>query len=433
MDPRNNPFAPAQIDFSQLANLPDQYAAGSKWRDEQDKRTALRNLLATRGFDTNAIANTLLGFGDTENAAKFAAVGAHKPSTFTRIGTDDGGNPTYGWVNGGTQTLTPISQPQTTQQGPGGAPATGEDYLGALPPERQALIRSIARGDQSVPSYTRGGRQLLEQVNQYDPTYSQSIAPTRTATRKAFAFGKQGDAVTALNTLPGHLRNLNNSIDALNGYDTGMGAVDRWLNTARNYYSQGGGSPTGQALNQFNTDVNAVTEELERVWRGTGGNSGQIDQWRVSLNAANSPTAKHATVKEIASLVQSRVDALKDQQTRGMGTDKYNSTMIRPEDQGILDSLSSGQSLPTQQNVPRMPAAPNTPPQLGMGNAVPGAAQISTGSNARFKTPQNPTGTPPNPGNIAALKEKANDPNARAFFDEHFGQGAAEWFLRGGV
>ena len=81
----------------------------------------------------------------------------------------------------------------------------------------------------------------------------EGIAPSRTATRKAFAIGKQGDAVTALNTLPGHLKNLNSSIDAVNGFDTGMGAVDRWLNSGRNYFEQGGSSPTGQALNQFHT------------------------------------------------------------------------------------------------------------------------------------------------------------------------------------
>lgn len=51
---------------------------------------------------------------------------------------------------------------------------------------------------------------------------------------------------------------------------------------------------------------------------------------------------------------------------------------------------------------------------------------------ARFRTSNNPQGLPPTQENVQALRQMANDPQARQIFDEHFGQGAAEWFLQGG-
>ncbi len=64
--------------------------------------------------------------------------------------------------------------------------------------------------------------------------------------------------------------------------------------------------------------------------------------------------------------------------------------------------------------------------------AIPGATKMNVGVNARWQTTQNPTGTPPNAGNIASLKSMANDPKARQVFDEHFGAGSSEFILRGG-
>jgi hypothetical protein len=249
-----NPYAPAAVDFSSLAQLPQLYEQGQQSARERALRNAFAGGLPMNGGvpDYASMAQTFAANGKPDIAVQLLEQAGGKNS-FTRTGTDDAGNPNYGWVNSTTQTVTPYGQHSTQQPTANGAPVTGEDYLATLPGPRASLIRSIARGDQAVPAYSRGGRQLLEQVNQYDPTYSQSIAPSRTATRKAFAIGKQGDAVTALNTLPGHVKNLNSSIDAVNGFNTGMGAVDRWLNSGRNYFEQGGSSPTGQALNQFHT------------------------------------------------------------------------------------------------------------------------------------------------------------------------------------
>jgi len=41
MPAQSNRYAPARIDFSALANLPEQFAAGQKWRQERDMQNAL--------------------------------------------------------------------------------------------------------------------------------------------------------------------------------------------------------------------------------------------------------------------------------------------------------------------------------------------------------------------------------------------------------
>ena len=72
----------------------------------------------------------------------------------------------------------------------------------------------------------------------------------------------------------------------------------------------------------------------------------------------------------------------------------------------------------------------SAPPPVGVGPRI--AASAGGQPDARFRTPNNPQGLPPTQENVQALKQMANDPQARQHFDEHFGQGAAEWFLQGG-
>jgi hypothetical protein len=362
------PIHPPIIDFSQLANLPNAFWQGQKQARQNAINNAIKSIpVGPNGsIDLGAAAKSLMAAGDYPDAlaASQSATGA---SQFSQIGTDALGNPRYGFVNLKQQNVSPLEG----QAGAGGNTAAlgnsnvyGEDFLAAsgLPENVKANIRAIARGDQLPPSTNRPqGNALMGLVNQFDPTFSQAIAPTRMQTRKAFATGTQGQAVTALNTLPGHLQALSTDVDSLGGWDTSLGAVNRYLNAGRNWLNRGGSDASGQALAKINSDMTAVAEELERVWRGSGGNVTEIEDWKRNFDLADGPTAKHAALSRLSGLVQSRVDALKDQYARGMGTDRYAieiggskvdpNLLVRPEDQQILDTLSSGGRLPPESSV----------------------------------------------------------------------------------
>lgn len=70
---------PAQISFEALANLPDQFAAGQKWRQERDTDAARKDVFAQfqKGGVNNwgAMAQSLLARGDVDGATKVATIG----------------------------------------------------------------------------------------------------------------------------------------------------------------------------------------------------------------------------------------------------------------------------------------------------------------------------------------------------------------------
>lgn len=193
--------------------------------------------------------------------------------------------------------------------------ATGDAYLATLPAARASTAKAIAEGRMSLPSGTSlrspVGQQMLADVAQYDPTFDVANAPSRTATRKAFTSGKQGQNVTSFNTAIGHLGTLAQSAEGLDNTNYPI-----W-NGIGNFVDTQTGDPR---VTNFNVAKQAVVDELERAFKGSGGNVHEIKQWEETLNSSRSPAQLRGAIQQAAGLLQSRIGAMHDSYNAGMGT-----------------------------------------------------------------------------------------------------------------
>jgi hypothetical protein len=119
----------------------------------------------------------------------------------------------------------------------------------------------------------------------------------------------------------GHLDALRQAGDALNNGDTP--ALNSVVNLVR--------STMGDArVNNFQTAADAVADELERAFRGTAGAVTGIRNWRERLKANASPDQMAGAWKELVQLLDSRIESLGDQYSRGMGKTTDGLSLLSP-------------------------------------------------------------------------------------------------------
>ena len=224
---------------------------------------------------------------------------------------------------------------------PGDPNATGDAFLKTLPPPRARMIQSIANGDMAMPpSIGRNAAQsqlLAQQVLQYDPTASAINLQARQATRKDFTSGKSAANIKALNTLAGHLEELDQSIDGLNNTNFG------WINAPAQAIGQlAGDTNTQKAVARFNGWIAPVASEMTTVLRGSNGAEADIKNWVSQLNSAKSPAALHQTVQDMVRAAQSRLGSLEDSYNNGMAKVDEPLPFLRPSTKDIFDRLAGG-------------------------------------------------------------------------------------------
>lgn len=228
-------------------------------------------------------------------------------------------------------------QPAT---GANGAPTnpTGQAVLDSVPPQIASQVKALAEGRMQFPSgfalKSPYWQSMLSLVSQYDPSFDAVNYNARANTRKDFTSGKSAQQVNALNTVVGHLSELSDKADAL-----GNGSTP-FVNSVKNWISRQGGS---QKVTNFETAKQAVADELTRVYRQAGGSEQDIKSWEQSLNAANSPEQLHGAFATISDLLESKLNALQNQYSQGMGTNAVQ--MITPQARQALDKLA-GKSAP---------------------------------------------------------------------------------------
>jgi hypothetical protein len=224
--------------------------------------------------------------------------------------------------------------PATGQIAPDGAATTGAAFLATLPKNTAALVRGLAEGRQAFPTgaalRSEYWQQMLNMVAQYDPQFDAANAPARYMTRRDFTSGLMSRNVTALNTVMGHLDSLESAVDALDNSDfPAYNAVANWAVTAT-------GDPRVRRLNLAKT---AVADELERVFRGTGGTLEGTKNWQAQFDAASSPEQLRVAVQTAVELVRSRLEAVGDAYSRGMGLTKNPIEFLNPRARQAYDRL----------------------------------------------------------------------------------------------
>lgn len=222
---------------------------------------------------------------------------------------------------------------------PGNSELSGEEYLATVDPDLARQARMYIEGRRAFPTGAalRNPRTQLaiDVAMQADPTLDEANARTRVATRKDFTSGMMARNLTALNTAIGHLKSLQAVGDKLN--NTWSPDINWAINTLQ---SKRLGDPR---VNNFNTTVQAFATELAKVFKGTGAPSlTELEDWKKSADPNMSPDQIRGFVHTAAELLQSRIDAMGDAYTRGMGKSADPMTLLNPKAAEAFRSIYSG-------------------------------------------------------------------------------------------
>lgn len=266
------------------------------------------------------------------------------------------------------------------RRGQGGAnlpDGVGEAFLSQLPESDQSVVKKVAAGEIDPRTLTqRDGyrNRIIAATAQYDPNYDQSNVGARFQLKKDFASGKSAQNITSANTLIGHLNALSDSAEKLNNWGFTP------ANTVANYISEKTGDPR---IKQFQLNRQAVADELERLFRGTGGTLTAIQEWKHTLDSASSPEQFKGAIKAAVDLMDSRVGSLADMYNRGFGTQKTSLDFLSPKSRAVLAKIS-----PDAYTQTAAVAAPGAPaPTPGMPAPAAGKIKVSNGKETLLIDP----------------------------------------------
>lgn len=230
-------------------------------------------------------------------------------------------------------------------------------YLANLPGGATGELATVVKGvanytinPSSVPTKQYKGAggftqaQVLALAANYDPTFSQSNYANRQALVKNFTSGAYSQNINALNTAVGHIADLTNNFSGLNNagftpYNTAKNAVDSLF---------GAGNVV-----KASTNIAAATGELASVFKKSGATDAEIKNLG-QIDANSSPAQVKAYQEASSQLLASRLSALEQTYTAGMG---------KPPDTPFLSPDSQTALLKMQQNglnvqVPELAKAP---------------------------------------------------------------------------
>lgn len=215
---------------------------------------------------------------------------------------------------------------------------SGDAYLKSLPPADAQLVKGIASGKIQLPANAMRSpywQKMLGYVVNYDPQFDGINYNSRAATRKDFTSGKAAANIRALNTAIGHVGVLFGQIDGT--YGTGGYPFATTVNAIGNRLSRSAGS---SGVTNYEQTAGAVASELTQVFRGSGGAEADVKRYLEELNSSGSADQKRAAAKNIMGLLKSRLDALGDQYTQGMGTTAEPLRLLDPEAQKMFNAIS---------------------------------------------------------------------------------------------
>lgn len=242
----------------------------------------------------------------------------------------------------------------------------GPELLKALPGPLADQIKALADGRMAFPAgfalKTPYWQSMISLTAQYDPSFDAVNYNARVSTRKDFTSGKSAQSANALNTVMGHLESLSTAADALSNTSYPL------LNKLGNAAASSLGDPR---IKKFDATKKAVVDELTRAWRGSGGSEADIKTWAGTLDAADSPQQLHGVIGQLGELLESKIGALNEQYSKGMGTTENGLQLMSPHASQVLQKI-------------RKRAGIDTPSQ-NAGTSAPTAGQES---NAPSKLPR---------------------------------------------
>lgn len=210
------------------------------------------------------------------------------------------------------------------------------DQAGAVDPN---IVKGLIEGRITPPTQKAAAtpywQAQLQAAAAQDPQFDMVNFQARSKARADFTSGKSAVNITALNTVVGHLNTLDQAVGKLGNTGGFLGSTLN--NKAAHWIARESG--TDERLGTFAAAKTAVANEMTRVFRGTGGAEADIQGYLRDLDAAKSPETLRATIKQMAELINSRIEALGEQYNQGMGTTKDPLTLLTPDKQRAFNRL----------------------------------------------------------------------------------------------
>ena len=279
----------------------------------------------------------------------------------------------------------PYAGAPTTQPMPGIAPITAPNGLASMNAQTTDMtgeefakwlesqgrkpyadkLRAIAEGRERFPENPRTPveRQLQNDAMKYDPTIDGTNYQVRAATLKDFNAGPTSKNIVALNTAARHAADLYHAIDNLGTSDVWGGNAARKM--LMPFYAE---DPKYKPkLNDFEVAKLALAEEASKAFHGGPSVSG-VEEWKKTMEAADSPAALRASAAKLIKLLEGRVQEIEGNYFRAMGKNPKRSVLSpNAKEEYELVKKAAAQNLPIDEMRKRMGNA-SEPAQRGAVN-----------------------------------------------------------------
>ena len=300
------------------------------------------------------------------------------------IGEDEFGRKVYGVpdpTNPGryTDPFTgqPVKPPYQVGEGPGGSPLpevkvpegtnpelqptsiisdrVRPEVLQRLSPGDAAMVKRIAEGKQPLPSGLALSKpywqRVMQLVNDYDPSFDAITYNARSNALKDITSGVTSRQIKSLNTVMQHLEQFNTAGIALDNWKTSeLGVATSSANAVNNWIKEKRGDPR---LTDFTIAADAVSNELEKAFKGNNPAVTGIKAWREQLSPNMSPEQINAATSSLLKLLNGQIDSVAGQFNTAFGTSKQLPDFLSPGARATFNKYI---------NVGREPVA--TPPKV---------------------------------------------------------------------
>lgn len=186
----------------------------------------------------------------------------------------------------------------------GSSTAIGQEFLNSLPAGMRTQVQAIGEGRMAPPSSrSKQSMEIMSAVTRAYPDFDQSRYKTYEGMRKDMTSGKSAQTINSFNTALAHLGRLEENLP--NNTSVPL------LNMAMNAGRRASGS---QALKPFEADALAVSNEVERAYKGGALSEGDYNHMRSLLNENDSPAAMRSSIRELRGLLQGKLEAFQAQE-----------------------------------------------------------------------------------------------------------------------
>lgn len=210
----------------------------------------------------------------------------------------------------GTYAAAPIPSVQIQANGTPDS-ATQQAFLQTIPQPFRQLVQNVANYQQNTSNLSPKTKTQIESwAAQYDPTYDSKQYQTRQALQTNFTSGSYSKNINSLNTAIGHLGDLTSNFSKLgNNSNTYNNATVNFVKGK--ILGEGGITSAG-------TNINAAVGELASTFKSGGATDTEIKNLG-NVDVNSSPEQAKAFVETGIQLLASRLQALTDTYTAGMG------------------------------------------------------------------------------------------------------------------